>query len=224
MSVRTLALLLLLVPLLSLLPCRAQAIDRVLASESESELDESGDEGTASTDEDEELPFYIPSQAKLQFAGNVGMLAVGGGWSWWKRRIDLDLLLGWVPPLDGTEPIYIGTLKLTAWPIDLDLGKDWRLRPISLGGTTSLTFGEHYFIFQPDRYPENYYQFSTAVRFGAFLGGSIGHRFHRAAFKGIDFYWEVGFTEFEFWLVVKNPHALAFYDIVHVALGLAVSF
>jgi len=175
-------------------------------------------------DDDDELPFYVPSQAKLQFAGNIGLLSAGGGWSWFHRSLDLDLLFGWVPPLQGDEAIYTGTLKATGWPVALDLGEDWRLRPISVGGVASLTFGDEYWILQPDRYPHDYYEFSTAVRFGAFLGGSFGRRFPQATVRNIDLYWEFGVTDLELWMLLENPHQLTFWDVLHVALGVAVGF
>lgn len=179
----------------------------------------------ASKDEEaEERPFYIPNQAKAHFAGNVGLLAVGGGWSWMEHAFDLDLLFGWVPPLDGSDALYIGTLKITAWPLDLDLGRSWHLRPISAGGFASLTFGDEYFLFLPDRYPDGYYTFSTALRFGAFLGGSIGHRFGHGFLKRANLYWELGITDLELWLYLQNPRALRIVDVLHVAIGVSTSF
>lgn len=173
-------------------------------------------------DREESHPFYVPSQAKLQFAGNIGLLSAGGGWSWWHRTIDLDLLFGWVPPMQGDDPIFIGTLKVTGWPVELDLGDDWNLRPISAGGVVSYTFGDDYWVFPPDRYPNGYYPFSTAVRFGAFLGGSVGRSFQ--APRNVDFYWELGVTDLELWLLLENPHQLTVWDVLHVALGVAVGF
>ncbi|HEY0839076.1 MAG TPA: hypothetical protein VGD74_02715 [Vulgatibacter sp.] len=175
-------------------------------------------------DADHTLPFYVPSQAKLQFAGNVGLLAVGGGWTWFHRTLDLDLLYGWVPPLQGDESIHIGTLKVTVWPIEIDLGDDWLLRPLSAGGVASLTFGDDYWIVQPDRYPDDYYPFSTALRFGAFVGGSFGRRFPHSTVKHLDVYWEAGVTDIELWLFLENPHHLTFWDVLHVALGVSVGF
>lgn len=174
--------------------------------------------------EDDELPFYVPSQAKLQFAGNIGLLSLGGGWSWFHRTLDLDLLFGWVPPFQGGETIYVGTLKVTGWPLELNLGEDWHLRPISVGGVMSLTFGDEYWIFVPDRYPDDYYEFSTAVRFGVFVGGSFGRKFPDATVRNVDLYWEFGVTDLELWLFLENPHQLTFWDVLHVALGVAVAF
>jgi len=173
-------------------------------------------------DREESLPFYVPSQAKLQFAGNIGLLSAGGGWSWWHRTVDLDLLFGWVPPMQGDDPIYIGTLKVTGWPVELDLGDDWNLRPISAGGTVSLTFGDDYWIFLPDRYPSKYYWASSAVRFGAFVGGSVGRSY--GVPRNVDFYWEVGVTDLELWIFLENPRQITFWDVLHVALGVSVGF
>lgn len=181
----------------------------------------SEDEGV---DEEEGHPFWQPSHAKLQFAGNIGLLSLGGGWSWFERSLDLDLLFGWVPPLDGGEAIFTSTLKVTVWPLELDLGKRWQLRPISAGGVISYTFGDEYFVFQPDRYPDGYYYFSTAVRFGGFVGGSVGRRLTGPVPKEIDLYWEVGFTDLELYLVVQNPRTLSVFNALHLGLGVIVSF
>lgn len=176
------------------------------------------------TDEETERPFYIPANAKLQTAGNVGMIALGPGWSFWDRRVDLDLLFGWVPPLDGPEPIFSSTLKLTFWPVSVDLGKEWRLRPISAGAFMNWTFGDEYFITQPDRYPTYYYRFSTAIRFGGFLGGSIGRPLPVEWLDDIDLYWELGFTDFELLIVLKNLDSRPLVDAFHLALGVSVGF
>jgi hypothetical protein len=169
-------------------------------------------------------PFYVPSTAKAQFAGNVGMIALGGGWSWWERRVDLDLLAGWVPPMNGSSSIWSITLKPTFWPARIDLPHGWRLRPISVGGTATYTLGDRFFLFQPDRYPKGYYPVNTALRIGAFLGGSVGKEVSLAPLAGVDLYWEVGFTDLELYLFVLNPHARSLFDTLHGALGIAVSF
>lgn len=174
--------------------------------------------------EAEERPFYVPVHAKLQTAGNVGMIALGPGWSFWDRRIDLDLLLGWVPPIDGGESLFSATLKLTFWPTSLDLGETWRLRPISAGAFLNFSFGDGYFITQPDRYPDDYYRFSTAIRTGAFLGGSVGRTLPIDWLDRADLYWELGFTDAELVIALKNSASRPIADVLHLALGVSVAF
>lgn len=173
---------------------------------------------------EEEVPFYIPSNMKLQFAGNVGLLSAGGGFSWLHRSLDLDLLLGWVPPMGGSASILSGTLKITVWPISLDLGTAFRVRPISFGAFSNLTFGERYFVFLPDRYPSDYYPASTALRFGGFVGGSVGARKGLPFGRWLDLYWEAGFTDVELYLVLVNPRSRSFFEAFHLALGLSLGF
>lgn len=174
--------------------------------------------------EPKDRPFYLPSNAKLQFAGNIGLLSLGPGWRFAGEHLDLDLLVGWAPPMDGPESIWTTSLKLTYWPWDLDLGKQWRLRPLSVGALGTFTFGDEYFVTQPDRYPNDYYRFSTAVRFGAFVGASVGRELDLQPIDRADLYLEIGTTDAEALVVFKNLHSLPFTSAFHLALGLAVGF
>lgn len=179
---------------------------------------------SAEATEEGDRPFYVPSHAKAQFAGNIGLLALGGGWSWWDHRVDLDLLVGWVPPMNGWASLWSITVKPTYWPVELDLSREWRLRPISAGGAATFYLGDRFFLFPPSKYPSGYYPVNTALRLSLFVGGSVGKQLTLGPVEGVDFYWEVGFTDLEFYLFLRNPHSRTLFDVLHGALGLAVSF
>jgi hypothetical protein len=58
-------------------------------------------------------PWYYPDHAVVQFAGNIGLLSVGPGYSFLRDRVDAEALYGLVPGLEGRTSIHILTAKFS---------------------------------------------------------------------------------------------------------------
>ncbi|ACL65834.1 conserved hypothetical protein [Anaeromyxobacter dehalogenans 2CP-1] len=124
-------------------------------------------------DEGRDRHWLLPDHLTAQFAGNVGLLAVGGGHAWRDDRVVGDLLFGWVPESVGGTDIYQLSAKVTWSPWIFRLGQGWKARPFTVGLQVTYLLGGDYFIVQPSRYPSGYYPVPTALHPGLTLGTSL---------------------------------------------------
>ena len=77
--------------------------------------------------------WYVPSNVRLQFAGNIGFLSLGPSWSFLNYRLDFESSFGFVPKLDAKKPIYIIATK-TLYKPNLDFKIKKVTTPISTNG------------------------------------------------------------------------------------------
>jgi hypothetical protein len=168
----------------------------------------------------EHRSWYLPDQAKLQLAGNVGFVSPSVGWSWRDRRLEADLFFGWVPQAVGGIDIYSLTGKLTWLPWRIATGDEWQLIPLSLALQLTYTFGDDYFVILPDHYPEDYYELPTALRAGVGLGGGIGRPLWGVQHVGV--YYELVAIDALLGFWVGNPDTVGLTDVFSLALGLRV--
>ncbi|GAO02410.1 hypothetical protein [Anaeromyxobacter sp. PSR-1] len=124
-------------------------------------------------DEGGDRHWLLPDHLTAQFAGNVGLLAVGGGHAWRDDHVLGDLLFGWVPESVGGTDIYQLSAKVTWSPWIVRLGQGWKARPFTVGLQVTYLLGGDYFIVQPSRYPNGYYPVPTALHPGLTLGTSL---------------------------------------------------
>jgi hypothetical protein len=166
-------------------------------------------------------PWYEPDHAKLQFAGSIGFLSSGPGWAWANRRLEGDVLLGWVPPRYGGEHVVSATGKLTWLPWRVNVA-GWELRPATAALQLTYTFGSDYFALLPSHYPSGYYELPTALRAGLALGAAAG----RPAWglRHVGAYAELVAIDVPLALWLRNRRALGPEDVFTLALGARVEF
>ena len=103
--------------------------------------------------------WYIPDYAKVQFAGNIGLLSVGFGYQFLNNRLYSEILYGYVPAsISKAEKIHTITLKNT-FPIINKKIKAITISPIT-GFTASFETGNNSFLILPDKYPKLAFQFN----------------------------------------------------------------
>lgn len=159
----------------------------------------------------------LPDYAKVQYAGGIGYISIGLGYESKKKKFQGDFMYGYVPESVGGIDIHSVTSKLTWLPVRILHGKKVTINPITAGILVNYAFGKQYFLFSPDKYPYNYYNFPTAMHVGIFVGGSM-------AVKQFGIYYELGSTDKELLSYVGNSKALAFSDILNLAAGFRYSF
>jgi hypothetical protein len=160
---------------------------------------------------------------KLQLAGNIGFLSPGVGYAWAGRRLEGDLFFGWVPRAVADDDIVSFTGKLTWLPWELPLGRRWLVRPFSMAVQLTYTLGREYYLWLPERYGPDYYDFQTAVRAGLAFGGTVGRR-GGGALREIGVYWELVALDAMLVSWYRNTAALGPTDVFTIALGLRVGF
>ncbi len=117
----------------------------------------------------------IPTHAKIQFAGNMGLLSFGTGWDYGKRnQWETDVLLGILPKYDSKRTKLTLTVKQNyiPWSFHIEQSR-FSVEPLSCGMYLNSVFGEEFWVSEPERYPKGYYGFSSKIRIHAFAGQRI---------------------------------------------------
>ncbi len=167
------------------------------------------------------LHFLVPDQAKVQFAGALGLLSAGPGYAFARRRLELDLLVGWVPESIAGADLVTLTAKGTWLPWTVAV-QDWRLRPVTLGLALTYTAGDRFFVLLPERYPSGYYPIPTALRATLAAGGTLGRAVGLLQEAGV--YWELVAVDTPFAYWVANRRTVPVASVFSLALGLRAQF
>ncbi|NEM99250.1 hypothetical protein [Pontibacter burrus] len=178
---------------------------------------------TQPADTTKQKRWYIPDAATLQFAGNMGMFAIGPGYDFAKERLSADLLYGFVPKFDSDEAEHLLTLKGTYKPWKIQRRRDITVIPFQVGLGLSYYFDDKYPLKWGDEYPKNYYWWSPKVRVLGFAGASVTKGVQSSLIDKIGLYGELGTYD----LVATawfNDESIKFGDIVNISLGARVSF
>lgn len=141
--------------------------------------------------------YLIPRNAIVQYAGNIGMFSFGAGWTYGKRRKwGTDVLFGFIPKFDSRCAKITMTLKenYEPWSIPLNKKGTLQLTPLSCGLFFNTVFGEDFWAYEPSRYPDSYYGFSTKIRANVYAGQQLTFQIPSAKlvhFKSITLYYEL---------------------------------
>lgn len=135
----------------------------------------------------------MPVQSKLQFAGSMGMFSVGPGWYYGKRnQWETDLLIGFIPKIDGYKGHITFTIKQTYTPFRIPIGERFTLEPLTSGVYLNKIFGEYFWSSLPEKYPENYYFWAVNMRFNVFVGQSVAFKMgDQTLGKELSFFYEL---------------------------------
>lgn len=168
---------------------------------------------------DAERAWYLPAQAKLQLAGNIGFISPGAGWAWLHRKLTADVFFGWVPEAFGGD-VYSTTAKLTWRPWAVHAGR-LELRPITGALQLTYTFGGDYFVTQPSRFPSDYYPLPTALRSAVAFGSALSSRAWSGARLGV--YYELVALDLMVNAWARNS-SVSLAEIFSLAVGLSAEF
>ncbi|MBC5772904.1 hypothetical protein H8S95_02425 [Pontibacter sp. KCTC 32443] len=167
--------------------------------------------------------WYAPDAAVLQFAGNMGMLAVGPGYDFAKRRIGVDLLYGYVPEFDADEAEHLLTLKGTYKPWEIKRKRNFTVIPVQLGLGLSYYFNDKYPLSWDDKFPKGYYWWSPKVRLLGFAGATVTRDLHNSDVKKIGLYSELGTYDLLVTSWYKDEN-LTLWEIMNISIGARVNF
>ncbi|MFA6767183.1 MAG: hypothetical protein WCR86_02005 [Parabacteroides sp.] len=112
----------------------------------------------------------IPRYAKIQYAGSMGMFSVGPGWNYGHNHWETDLLFGFVPRYSDQHAMATFTLKQNYLPWSISINKHFSFDPLATGLYLNTLLDKDFWVKQPERYPKNYYTFSTRIRAHIFIG------------------------------------------------------
>lgn len=168
----------------------------------------------------------IPRYSKVQFAGSMGVISLGGGWDYGKKRQwETDLLLGYLPKFDGKEGHMTITLKENYSPWNIQIKESrWKVEPFTVSLYINKIFGDEFWSHEPDRYPARYYGVATNLRFNLAFGQRINFKVKPVILaKQIAFFYEVGTNDLYLISAFTNRY-LHFRDIFNLSLGFKFQF
>ena len=167
---------------------------------------------------------FVPSNYILQAAGGIGLISAGFGWDYSKnKRWSTDILVGFVPKYETDNIKLTLTLKQTYSPFRLELNKSFDFHPLRLGLYASTTSGRQFWFSEPDKYPSNYYTFSTKLRFNIFLGQDFDYKlpFNDFYFDWIKLYYDVHASDFNLIARIQNQYLK---NLRYVSLAIGAKF
>ena len=163
----------------------------------------------------------IPKYQNLQFAGSIGLLSLGVGWDYGRQRQwETELMFGFVPEFSSEKTKVTFTVKQNYSPWEVSLGKNWILEPLETGLFMNTVIASDFWVKEPEKYPNNYYKFSTRVRFHVFLGQRIALNMGKHfPFRRITAYYEL--STCDLYLITKFTNKyVKMGDILSLSFGL----
>lgn len=165
---------------------------------------------------------FIPNSAIGQFAGNIGLVEAGTGWSYGKHdRWETQFLLGYVPKFKSGENDFTLTLRenLALWQVDKNNMK-------FIPGVFSLTFSsilnDKYWFRMPEKYPmEGYYWLKTRLRTQIGFGERLTFvrtSESRRNIEAVSIYYQLDLDDIGILSAIPNKQ-VTLYDIVHFGCG-----
>ena len=169
--------------------------------------------------------WFIPTHAISQFAGDLGFISVGAGYSLNKNRLTVDFLVGYLPEAIGEINLLTLNTKTAyrPWFVSVLKGNHYFV-PIQLGLYSSYAFGEQYTKLVGEDYPDDYYWWTTRTRYGITLGQSIFLKSKPVlGISAVEIYYELGTNDFLLFSMFENEE-ITIFDISHFDFGLRLYF
>jgi hypothetical protein len=172
--------------------------------------------------------WFRPEHLVLQTGGGLGMVAGGGGYVFFKDRLETDVLLGYVPKRYANSTLTITSLKAMYSPFHLRVADRVQVAPLTVGGYFSYTHGTINDELK-GQYSGDYYWFSTDTRYGALAGGRLTYLGPPVAATGqprkMSFYYELGSNDLYLLSYFTNRDGgLRLGQILTLALGVKADF
>lgn len=137
---------------------------------------------------------FYPDHAKIQFAGNQGFLSIGPGWLFFKERVEIDLMYGYLPEQFAGTDIHSITIKRTAIVFNTQPNNRWEAQA-TMDLSTIYTKTRNTHIIWPDYYPAGYY-LPNAIHHQLSVGVRIGYnRIKNSLSRKVSFYTELGILD-----------------------------
>jgi hypothetical protein len=165
----------------------------------------------------------MPDYVKLQFAGGIGFLSAGVGYTFFKNKMDITFFYGYVPEFAAADDLHSVSLQFTSKLLRFKINNNTELMPLNVGWFLHHTFGSEYWIKLPAHYPEKYYWWAPGRNAGIFLGGEIKTKLlsKKTPATGTAFYVRVGSRGLYIASKVENS-SIPLSDIIELGFGVAV--
>lgn len=166
----------------------------------------------------------IPRHLKMQYAGSMGLLSAGPGWSYGRKdQWETDLMFGFVPKFSSSHGNMTITAKQNYIPWHKHFGSsNYCYDPLITGMYVTSITGSEFWGREPSRYPGNPYYFaSTKFRINIFIGQRITLDIpsaKRNRLRSVSFFYEISVNELYLIEAFGNSW-LKPTDYLHLSLG-----
>ena len=173
-------------------------------------------------DDSEFMQRYMPDYAKLQFAGGIGFMSAGLGYTFFEHKLDVTLFYGYVPKTFTIDDLHSISLQFTVKLLRYQLTEQIEVLPLNVGWFAHHTFGNEYWVKLPDNYPDGYYWWSPGRNAGVFIGAEVKTKLlaSKTPASGMAFYWRVGTRGLYLASKVGNS-SIPLSDIIEYGFGVA---
>lgn len=170
-------------------------------------------------------PWYLPDHFVIQYAGNIGLLSAGPGYSYLRDKVNTEILNGITPGFESSSSIHSFTGKTSYHPFSIKLKKDYQFEPLKIGTGISYSLGPQFHTTWPGRYPADYYWWTTSFRITPFVGSTISRSVgnENTAIKRVELYYEVGTHDLHIVSYMDNK-SLDLWKILNLAIGTKLVF
>ena len=164
----------------------------------------------------------IPSYYKIQYAGNMGLLSFGTGWTYGKnRQWETDLFIGFIPKYESDKVKVTLTVKQNFIPWKLDVGKYFSFEPLACGIYLNTILSNQFWDRQPERYPKGYYWFATKLRPNIYIGQRFTFNISpdkRFIAKAITVFYEISTCDYYILSHIGNS-GYPLHDLISLSFG-----
>lgn len=169
--------------------------------------------------------WYYPDHVVIQFAGNIGLLSAGPGYSFLRDKMDAEFLYGFTPGFESKSSIHIFTGKFSYRPYKIKLPGNLLLEPLKIGTGVSYSVGPQFHTTWPQKYPDGYYWWTTSFRLTPFIGSTISRKTgsSHTLIKRVQLYYEIGTHDLALVSLATNK-SLGLGKILNIALGTRLVF
>lgn len=164
----------------------------------------------------------IPTFTKLQYAGGMGLINLGFGWSYGKKdQWETDVFFGFIPRYSSDKCKITFTLKQNFIPWEKTLNNRFSFEPLTCGIYFNTVFSDEFWTKEPDRYPKGYYGFSTRIRTHIFVGQRLKFNIpskRRLFARSITAFYEI--STCDLYVVSAFTNHLQLNDFLRLSFGL----
>lgn len=161
-----------------------------------------------------------PDHIKVQFAGNIGVLSVGSGYSFFSDKIQSDIFYGYAPAKIVGYDIHTFSIKNSFRLVEFPLNYHWGMS-FSTGFAINYAITNNTFLFLPKQYPDKYYG-ANAIHFAPFVSSNFIYKNDKnKIINNLNVYVELGTLDQYIWYYIKE-RAFGFRDIWNLAIGVRV--
>lgn len=169
----------------------------------------------------------IPNLYLAQFAGNIGFLSAGIGWDYGRNdRWETHLLLGYVPEMVMSEGMFTSTIRQTLSPWQIECNGLLTITPAVFSFSINTVFNNEFWFTESERYPGDYYRFSSKLRAQIGIGGRVNlhfTNFRRKVTDRISLYYDLSTYDLALISYVPN-RSIHFTDILALGIGIEYRF